>query len=216
MSSVITDPAAGSLELRPAPEGADLEALAPTAVAWILETDPTLTWFYGGAEAAARHVGEMVRRPTSELSLRHAVVLWRGDRPAGMYLALPQAELEASLLPDARAMLQRLERHERPVVIQKLAALRGFGRPVGAGEFFLSKLVIGRESRGLGLGRLLLEAFLDTGRGRGFKRFSLRVLTGNALARRLYESVGFADDGVVAHPEPALSMFSMVLDETAG
>jgi ribosomal protein S18 acetylase RimI-like enzyme len=48
-----------------------------------------------------------------------------------------------------------------------------------------------------GVGRRLVEACLGQARGRGARKLSLRVLGGNAAARRLYESCGFTVEGVL-------------------
>jgi ribosomal protein S18 acetylase RimI-like enzyme len=46
-----------------------------------------------------------------------------------------------------------------------------------------------------GVGGALLDAAIDRARERGARRLALRVLSGNAAARRLYESRGFELEG---------------------
>ena len=48
-----------------------------------------------------------------------------------------------------------------------------------------------------GVGRRLVEACIEHARSRGARKLSLRVLGGNAAARRLYESCGFTVEGVL-------------------
>jgi ribosomal protein S18 acetylase RimI-like enzyme len=48
-----------------------------------------------------------------------------------------------------------------------------------------------------GVGRRLVEACIEQARDRGARKLSLRVLGGNTAARRLYESCGFAVEGVL-------------------
>ena len=48
-----------------------------------------------------------------------------------------------------------------------------------------------------GVGRALVAACIEQARGRGARKLSLRVLGGNAGARRLYESCGFTVEGVL-------------------
>src|SRR6266702_3996866 len=50
--------------------------------------------------------------------------------------------------------------------------------------------------REVGLGRILMERILEWMRARGFKKAELSVLGTNARARRLYESLGFENEGV--------------------
>lgn len=49
--------------------------------------------------------------------------------------------------------------------------------------------------REVGLGRLLMGRVLEWMRARGFKKAELAVFATNARARRLYESLGFRDEG---------------------
>lgn len=53
------------------------------------------------------------------------------------------------------------------------------------------------EARGRGVGRALVRAAVDRARERGARRLTLRVLGHNAPARALYESEGFAVEGVL-------------------
>jgi ribosomal protein S18 acetylase RimI-like enzyme len=52
--------------------------------------------------------------------------------------------------------------------------------------------------QGRGVGRALLEAAADEARSRGARKLSLRVLSRNVTARRLYERCGFVVEGVLA------------------
>jgi ribosomal protein S18 acetylase RimI-like enzyme len=51
--------------------------------------------------------------------------------------------------------------------------------------------------RGQGIGRLLLDAACEEARRQGARRITLRVLSVNTQARRLYEAAGFAVEGVL-------------------
>ncbi|MFF8863409.1 MULTISPECIES: GNAT family N-acetyltransferase [unclassified Streptomyces] len=56
---------------------------------------------------------------------------------------------------------------------------------------------VAEEARGRGVGRLLIRAAADEARRRGARRLTLRVLGHNTPARTLYESEGFAVEGVL-------------------
>ncbi|TWV32796.1 GNAT family N-acetyltransferase [Streptomyces misionensis] len=56
---------------------------------------------------------------------------------------------------------------------------------------------VAEEARGRGVGRALIRAAVAEARERGARRLTLRVLGHNAPARRLYESEGFAVEGVL-------------------
>ena len=62
----------------------------------------------------------------------------------------------------------------------------------------ITGLVVGEAFRRQGAGRLLLEAAAEQARAQGARRLTLRVLGNNEGARRLYESAGFAVEGVFA------------------
>ncbi|MFD1661196.1 GNAT family N-acetyltransferase [Streptomyces caeni] len=58
-------------------------------------------------------------------------------------------------------------------------------------------LAVADEARGAGVGRALLRAVQDEARRRGARRITLRVLGHNTPARALYESEGFAVEGIL-------------------
>ncbi|NUP38200.1 MAG: GNAT family N-acetyltransferase [Streptomyces sp.] len=58
-------------------------------------------------------------------------------------------------------------------------------------------LVVADEARGAGVGRALLRAVREEARRHGARRLTLRVLGHNTPARTLYETEGFAVEGVL-------------------
>ena len=60
---------------------------------------------------------------------------------------------------------------------------------------WLVQMWVEPESRGLGLGRRLVEAAADWARARGVTRLKTSVSEGNAAAEALYEAVGFRPTG---------------------
>lgn len=113
---------------------------------------------------------------------------------------------EASLqIPDVEWQRRLEQVHEDESL--PLLALHA-GRPVGlawgaidqddAARVHLYQMWVDPRARGLGIGRLLLESFIDWAE----RRFSVAVLgvtCGNEAACRLYESAGFVPFG---DPEP--------------
>ncbi|MGV4985036.1 N-acetyltransferase family protein [Streptomyces sp. NPDC001709] len=75
-------------------------------------------------------------------------------------------------------------------------------------------LAVADEARGQGVGRALIRAAVEEARGRGARRLTLRVLGHNAPARALYESEGFAVEGV--QPEEFLIAGAYVDDVLMG
>ncbi|MFC4942365.1 GNAT family N-acetyltransferase [Pseudonocardia sp. GCM10023141] len=61
----------------------------------------------------------------------------------------------------------------------------------------LNGLAVGPGFTGHGLGRALVEAAVATATERGARKITLRVLGSNAVARHLYASCGFVEEGVL-------------------
>lgn len=64
------------------------------------------------------------------------------------------------------------------------------------GEGAVDNVAILPQYRGLGLGRALMQAFLQQAALRGCRRVTLEVRPSNTAARRLYASLGFAEEGL--------------------
>ncbi|MGI5425332.1 N-acetyltransferase family protein [Streptomyces sp. CA-179760] len=75
----------------------------------------------------------------------------------------------------------------------------GFPTPVEANRHVrqIQGLAVGEHTRGRGVGRALVRAAVDEARRRGARRLTLRVLAHNVAARGLYESEGFAVEGIL-------------------
>jgi ribosomal protein S18 acetylase RimI-like enzyme len=69
--------------------------------------------------------------------------------------------------------------------------------PTNAHVRTVNGLAVDEAARGAGVARALLRAACDRARAEGALRVTLRVLGHNAPARRLYESLGFAVEGVL-------------------
>ena len=75
-----------------------------------------------------------------------------------------------------------------------LAVLRFRGAIWSSGlECHLAELYVVPALRGQGLGRALMEAAMREARGRGADRMDIGVDEPDAVARRLYESLGFTN-----------------------
>ena len=78
------------------------------------------------------------------------------------------------------------------------------------------------DSRGQGLGRLLLERALDEGFGMGLDRIELEVFASNVRAVELYRRTGFVEEGrggCARHIDGAyddILMFGLLREEWPG
>ncbi|WP_210576228.1 GNAT family N-acetyltransferase [Streptomyces sp. GESEQ-4] len=75
----------------------------------------------------------------------------------------------------------------------------GFPTPLACNSHVrqIQGLAVAEEARGAGVARALLRAAQDEARRQGARRITLRVLGHNTAARKLYESEGFAVEGVL-------------------
>ncbi|WP_460362328.1 GNAT family N-acetyltransferase [Actinocorallia lasiicapitis] len=69
--------------------------------------------------------------------------------------------------------------------------------PSGAHVRQIQGFAVDETVRGRGIGRSLLEAACEETRRQGASRLTLRVLSVNTAARRLYEQVGFTTEGIL-------------------
>lgn len=72
------------------------------------------------------------------------------------------------------------------------------------------------ESRGTGLGGLLVEAVVDWAGEAGFGQLRLWVVEGNAVAMRLYERRGFMRTGNVARVRPGEAALEFEMSRMIG
>jgi GNAT superfamily N-acetyltransferase len=105
------------------------------------------------------------------------------DHTFEAYVAAPLAEFIQS--PDQER--QRLWIAEMDGNIVGTIAIVG----VSEREAQLRWLIVHPDSRGLGLGRALVEKAVDFCKDRGYKSIILWTVSALAVAKRLYESVGF-------------------------
>jgi ribosomal protein S18 acetylase RimI-like enzyme len=67
-----------------------------------------------------------------------------------------------------------------------------------AGRFHINTVFTQPAYRQAGIGRALLERLMGDARNAGYTSFQLWVHTGNRVARRLYETLGFEAEGLPA------------------
>jgi ribosomal protein S18 acetylase RimI-like enzyme len=155
--------------------------------------NPYFDWFFGGAEQAAATLAAWVNRPSSEVWLERIALALLGGEAVGMYVALPGQELHHCRQEDTLALLKTVghDAAARAALHDRIEVSKDLFAPVGAVEFYLSKMGVVPAHRGKGLGRVLANAFLAAGHAAGFSRFRLDVSADNEPAVRLYASCGF-------------------------
>jgi ribosomal protein S18 acetylase RimI-like enzyme len=154
---------------------------------------PFFDWFFGGAEASRAAFTEWIARPSSEVSgSRMSILYATGKRPVGLFVGLSGAELALCRKADLLAAMSQVPTTEaRRALADRVARTADLFAPVGADEYYLSKIAVAPRRRGSGLGWLLLDEFLTQGETQGFDRFSLDVAADNPRAVHVYRSAGF-------------------------
>ena len=69
-------------------------------------------------------------------------------------------------------------------------------REIGSGAAFIYDILIDAEQRGRGYGRAAMQALEPLARSLGYDRIQLHVFGHNAVARKLYSSVGYVETDV--------------------
>lgn len=77
---------------------------------------------------------------------------------------------------------------------RKIVAYCGMYCILGEGD--INQVAVHETKRGLGIGKRLLQDFLQEGEKIGLNSFTLEVRVSNRAAIRLYESCGFSVEGV--------------------
>ncbi len=82
-------------------------------------------------------------------------------------------------------------------VMERGGFLAGYGVMMEVvDEAHLLNLSVAKNWQGLGMGRLLLRAFMEAARKRSLRHFQLEVRVSNKVALSLYRSAGFEDIAV--------------------
>lgn len=151
--------------------------------------NPYLRWLFGSS--AAERVSRWMRRPTSELAVRRVTIHEQDGEVAGGFLGMAGETVRRCRLADAVALVGETEAPQASAARARIAgSARLFPRPANE-DFYLSKLWVLPPLRGRGLGRSLMETFLERARHEGFERCRLEVSASNEPAMRLYQSLSF-------------------------
>ena len=132
-----------------------------------------------------------MKRPSSEVSVLRVQFLKQESDFAGGLIALSGLELRKARMADTEALWMASEESERAGLLQRMANAAHLFPPVAEDEFYLSKMGLNARFRGKGLGRALVQRFLEEGWGYGFERYRLDVHVGNEPAIHCYSSLGF-------------------------
>jgi ribosomal protein S18 acetylase RimI-like enzyme len=193
---------------------ASFEARIEPILPWLHEAgNPYWDWLWGSPTEARRQLKGWLARSSSELSAEHVVCLTDGGGHAvGGYVALPGRTVQICRRADLLALRSYLQRSpDASRILARLGQARSLFANVAETEFYLSRIGVLASARAQGLGRRLLEMFVEDGRRKGFSKFRLDVSADNAGARRLYRAAGFVEEAESAIAETPLRYVSMVM-----
>lgn len=150
--------------------------------------------YYGfvcdAADDAQRWQAGLFRAANSEFGPPWARVLVADGSLAGIYSAIPGAQLSRLRLLSGIALL-RNQRAWGNAMQERLRLVGQTSLQPSASDFYLSRFGIHPAMRGLGLGMWLLERVIAHAAELGLRRCVLEVDRDNAVAIRLYERAGF-------------------------
>jgi ribosomal protein S18 acetylase RimI-like enzyme len=171
----------------------EIDRWIPSVLPWLHEAgNPYFDWLFGGPDVALPIIASRMRSPSSEVAIRDSILFLDDDGGAiGGFIALSGAELGRRRKADAIAYLNSVGKAGRDSLLHRMQASRGMFATAAPDEFYLSKVGVRSDARGLGYGRALVKKFLSIGMSRGHRNFVLDVSGENTEARCLYESMGF-------------------------
>jgi ribosomal protein S18 acetylase RimI-like enzyme len=114
----------------------------------------------------------------------------------------PQAVLEAVTHWVESSLDNQDDEHGTVLVAEDDGTIAGFisvsekKHWSGQTDAYIGELVVASEFEGRGFGSALVEGATEWSRQRGLERITLATGTRNGRARRLYESLGFEEEGV--------------------
>ena len=153
--------------------------------------NPYFDWLFGDPSLARGYLTRCIARASSELSLHRVTLLRQGNRTLGCFLWLSGAELLAARRHDAVALVHEVPPWGFPDLMKRLRDSQGLFPAPDPEESYLSKMGVHVAWRGKGIGRRLLQGYLDQSRQQGFRRLRLDVAADNAPAVHLYRRAGF-------------------------
>lgn len=179
---------------------------------WLHEaSNPYWDWLWGSPIESLAQLREWLGRPNSELSAQRVVCLSERDSITGGYIALSGNEVQVCRKADLLALMNCLRRKPNESMMTRMRQARSLFAGVAESEFYLSRMGVTSSARGHGVGRRLMELFLQEGRCKGFSVFRLDVSLDNERAIRLYRAVGFTvarDSAIAGTP---IRYYSMVM-----
>jgi len=189
-------------------DDAEAERFIPEISTWVHDAgNPYYDWFLGGPERASEILAGWMKRGSSEISIRRAALLDEDGRILGGFIALDGAQLAKCRQADMLALFTKMGSDKQ--FENRMKSSQSLFQKVEPDDFYLSKIGVGVDSRGKGLGREIMAEYLAAGKKAGLRRFRLDVSASNLVAVRLYQSFGFEIVGQSSIPETEIEYLAM-------
>ncbi|MFJ9497633.1 GNAT family N-acetyltransferase [Brevibacillus centrosporus] len=138
-------------------------------------------------QEAIRVMSQFFAQPNNRLSYQNALIAVDEDKGEPIGLALFYHGSQTKQLDQPFVAYVEQVTGTAPVIVKEARD----------DEFYLDTAVVKAEYRGKGIGKSLLKAFEQESKHRGYYKISLLVDQENPSARRLYEAIGYHQDGTI-------------------
>ncbi len=188
----------------------DIEMLVAEAIPWIHEAgNPYYDWFFGSNKNASKVLNLWINRSSSEISIQKVRFIICENIISGGYIALSGKQLKHCRKSDTLELLKNIKGEKRSELMQRLSTASKLFLPVDDNEYYLSKMGINVKWRGKGLGKILIEQYLEEGELQNFQRYRLDVYAGNSVAVHCYARYGFEIDTKLESEDGSMAYYSM-------
>lgn len=201
------------MHFHPASALPDKMAILPHILDWIWEAgNPYVEWLWGTEAEGKAQTYAWLCRGSSELSLDKITLLMCGEAILGGYLAMGGRDLLTSRKSDLVELLKVAKRTNNASLLKKLVASRELFPPVDEQHYYISRIGVRSQYRGMGFGRKLLEHCLATGRKRDYDYVRLDVCASNRNAISLYRSENFTITQEMTSDSAGMAYYAMIFD----
>jgi ribosomal protein S18 acetylase RimI-like enzyme len=168
---------------------------------------------FGSRELAVVRLAAWISRASSGFSYDRITLALIDDAIAGITLGLGGKDLPDRQKSDILHFIKETGSSQRETVRQKADVIRAMTPSVKSDEYYLRSISVSEAHRGRGLGRALLEQFINHGLGEGYCRFRLDVRGDNSPAINLYRTAGFHVSEEFSIPQTGWKLCSMLLEK---
>lgn len=177
-----------------------------------LASNPYWDWLWDNKKSSTDQIVKWFENPDSELSFNRMTCITENDVILGGIIALSGNELRQCRRNDFFTLFNfARQQADSSAIILRIKYAHQFFPNVSDDEYYLSRIGVQNGNRGQGVGKRLLQTYLQLGEKKGFTKFRLDVATDNIRAIRLYTSAGFTISNISAVAEIPFRYYSMAL-----